>query len=606
MDPARIKIDPWTPLSYKASIGDAAAPADTALAPTWVGTDHQRRLSAYKVLHAYTANASRIFRELVSGEVDPTADDMREYGDAALLVAQTLSALLGDQQLPMVDGADVGQGADNIDEGTTDEAPAPDEVDSEAGLEQQDWLRQWCNDERFGLKLVECERNAVRLGDGLYVLDISYKRGRVKLMSLNPGFYFPVLSDDIDDEYPIKVHLAWEVERDDEPGFVWVRRITYELDVLPDGGTVDHPWNAESTDLTCYKTDVTWKMRAGAARSVDDLELHAEDATFATFTDAQGEEHDYDHADLGFDFVPVVHIPNTIALEDHFGQSVLSTVLQVIDDLQDADTDLKASAATAGKPPVAVSGARLDVAPKWQPGDVWDLGENGKLSTIDTSAAIAALMLYVEFLLKRLSINSRLPEALLGRVKPSEVPSGLAMRLGFGPLETLVREMRMVRDEEKYPILFRFVWRMSLAAGFPDVPPGWNGAWLEFGSFLPSDQAAAVEAVQLLLTQSPKPGISLETAVRMLQMAGFPIESVDDEIELIEGRDFEGADHLLDATGDEDAVFDYLHRDRPPQPPVSPLPPVVSPLPSLDLTGQPTSQPPAPDLGPPETPGSAQ
>ncbi|MER6031845.1 hypothetical protein [Streptomyces sp. NPDC001851] len=51
---------------------------------------------------------------------------------------------------------------------------------------------------------------------------------------------------------------------------------------------------------------------------------------------------------------------------------------------------------------------------------------------------------------------------------------------------------------------------------------------------------------------------SLETAVRMLQEAGYPIEDIAEEIERIQKRAFDQAARLADATGDNGVVREYL------------------------------------------------
>jgi hypothetical protein len=50
----------------------------------------------------------------------------------------------------------------------------------------------------------------------------------------------------------------------------------------------------------------------------------------------------------------------------------------------------------------------------------------------------------------------------------------------------------------------------------------------------------------------------LETVVRMVQDAGYPIDDVNAEIEAIQARTFDAAARLADATGDNAVVRDYL------------------------------------------------
>lgn len=563
-------FDSWTPMSFKRALGGKRQPGISWAAPTWVG-DHDRRLLAYKVLQAYMDNSARVF---LSTTDQGSIDNHREYGDASLIVNQIVAALLGEGQDVVVPGAD-------------DEEPDP------AAVELQDWLREWADTERLPLKLLETERNAVGLGDGVYVLGWDKAKQRPRLRVFDPGFYFPVLNDNNEDDYPDKVHLAWELESD-TPGKRKVRRITWELgpigpartpnllgrltgeaptpldgDVFGEDGRItrSYPWNDEPSTTTCYLTDAVWTLDLAAA-DIDDF-------TGATATYATDSDGEVNLRDLQIDFIPVIHEPNTVAIANHYGRSSLATILQVLDDLSNADTDLQAASSTTGKPVIALSGATFgNTRPSYRAGEVFEIGD-GRMDVLDTSRALDALIKYVEFLMARMSVNSRVPEAVLGRVKPSEVPSGLALQLGFGPLSSMIKEMRLVRDE-KYPLLLKFAHRLAVAGQAPDVPSEWMpGTKLEFGSFLPQDQAAAVTTVQNLLTAK---AISVETAVQILVSAGLPIEDAAAEVERIQSRDFEGANQLLDATADEDAVFDYLGRTRPSTPRPE-APPIVLPPP---------------------------
>lgn len=575
MSQNELLFDAWTPMSFKRALGGKKQAGIGWQAPTWTG-DHDRRLMAYKVLQAYMDNSARVF---LSTTDQGAIDNHREYGDASLIVNQIVAAVLGEGQEVVVPGA-------------SDESPAP------GAEELQTWLRDWADAERLPLKLLETERNAVGLGDGVYVLGWDPAKRRVRLRVFDPGFYFPVLDDNNEDDYPSKVHLAWELESD-TPGKRKVRRITWELgpigpasspgvlgrvlggapvpldgDTLEEDGTItrQYAWSDEPSRVTCYLTDAVWTLDVAAA--------DINDFTGASAVYASDAEGDINLRDLQIDFIPVIHEPNTVSIANHYGRSSLATILQILDDLSNADTDLQSASATTGKPVIALSGATFgNTRPSYRAGEVFEIGD-GTMTVLDTSGSLDALVKYVEFLMGRMSVNSRVPEAVLGRVSPSEVPSGLALALGFGPLTSMIKEMRLVRDE-KHPLLLKFAWRMALAGQAPDVPTEWiPGTRLELGSFLPQDQAAAVTTVQTLITAH---AISLESAVQILVSAGFHIEDAAAEVERIQSRDFEGANKLLDATADEDAVFDYLGRDKPAtprpvlQPPTAPATPPAVP-----------------------------
>src|SRR5882757_3500494 len=100
---------------------------------------------------------------------------------------------------------------------------------------------------------------------------------------------------------------------------------------------------------------------------------------------------------------------------------------------------------------------------------------------------------YVEVLRDRLSVTTRLPGSVLGTMDASQAPSGYAMQLSFGPLDAMVRSMRLARAA-KYPLLLKMVLRLYQAGGV--VPPGQQQpASLAFGSYLPTDRAGILDLV---------------------------------------------------------------------------------------------------------------
>jgi hypothetical protein len=569
---------------------------------------------------------------------DPTPDTRGEGP-----VAQFEAAAAGDPETgtPALTPPDPAAGPDPVDEADVEagrgaleaQQALDDELaeltaeknspETEAAHEMQEWLDQWAKDERLSIKMLEAERNAVGLGDGVYVLGVNRKKKRTRLRVFDPGFYFPVLTDGNEDDFPERVHIAWEMESD-RPEVRLIRRMTWELgpirgveqdgragvlrravqtvfgaevtpldgDVLGEDGTITRelPWNDEPADVTCYYSDGVWE--------IDTSKTDIDDLTEMNVRWVEDEEGPINARDLQIDFIPVVHLPNTVALANHYGRSTLSTVLQILDDIANADTDLQGASATAGNPVLALQGSSFQKErPTYRPGEILETGD-GKMSVLDTSHSLDAILKYVESLLKRLSVNVRVPESVLGRVKASEVPSGVALALSFGPLASMVSEMRLVRDE-KYTLLLKMAWRMALAAQFEDVPAEWIDSKLEFGSYLPQDMQSAVEMVTKLLTTQPA-SISLETAVLMLQAAGLPIEDAVAEVDRIQSRDFVGADNLLTATGDEDGVFEYLGRERPPGLESIKPPPVV--LPDAPPGGAGAPSPAAGAVAPPAAP----
>ncbi|MFM9700185.1 hypothetical protein [Streptomyces europaeiscabiei] len=164
-----------------------------------------------------------------------------------------------------------------------------------------------------------------------------------------------------------------------------------------------------------------------------------------------------DRLDLMADFIPVVHITNSIpASGEHWGKPTVATVLQALDELSATDTDGSGASAATGSPIIGLAGARLPIdratgqplPVKVRAGTVWQLNDNGRMDVLDTSAQLAELRARVDHILDRIAANSRLTAASLGTLDPTALPSGYALQLALGPLDSLVASMRLVRDHK--------------------------------------------------------------------------------------------------------------------------------------------------------------
>lgn len=134
--------------------------------------------------------------------------------------------------------------------------------------------------------------------------------------------------------------------------------MTYELGPIDESGTATriYPSSARPSSVTCCLTDAEWDLEeVNRTGTVDALSLrHARSRT-----NADGDV--LDHLDLGFDFIPLVHVPNTVSSAGHFGQSSLLSHTQLLDDIASADTDSHRASATTGSPIIGLSGARLPI-----------------------------------------------------------------------------------------------------------------------------------------------------------------------------------------------------------------------------------------------------
>lgn len=579
----KLITDVWSWLDYKPVMADPRRPGRNAwsdLTSSWVPDEDLRRLSAYRLLAAYDSNqAGQV--AAITGD-DSAGAERRELGDASKLIDTALGYLLGSEQTIAVPGAEQGAGV------------SP-EGHAEASAVQER-LRAWAEKELLPLRLQQAERTALLLGDSVYSLAWDPAKGRVLLRTWDPGLYFAEWPDDEQDsgEFPTRVHLAWEIPEDVRRGTkARLRRITYELApiapasrsttnkdgahfrepvagedgiaLLVSGDAQDpatgvitrtYPWAAGRPSVyTCYLTDAEWTLEdLKHSDLLYDLPLHK--ATFRARSDGEV----LDRLDLQADFIPLIHITNNIPHSgDHWGKPTLATVLQALDELSATDTDASGASATTGSPIIGLAGARLPIdrntgqplPVKVRAGTVWQLNDGGRMDVLDTSAQLAELRSRVDHLLDRIAANSRITAAGLGTLDPTALPSGYALQLALGPLDSFVGGMHLARAH-KYAIMLRMVQRLHQAG----QAQGWTAgesmpAHLEWGPHTPTDRAAILDEA----VRGVGAGVlSLETGVRMVQNAGYPIDDAQKEIELIQKRAFDAAARLADATGDNAAV----------------------------------------------------
>ncbi|MFF1444125.1 hypothetical protein [Streptomyces sp. NPDC058295] len=585
-------IDRWSTFNYKTiysdSLGMPNRRAFPEAAATWVPAADERRLAAYKLLSAYDNNQAAELAAIRDGE---DALERREFGDPSMFIDTITSHVLGDEQTLTVPGAEQA-GEDNA----PPEAAVAERV--------QNLLREWADEELLPMRLLQTERKAVSLGDGVCLLYWDADKQRVRMKTFDPGFYFPIVGEDDDgSDYPDRVHFAWELPEDKQRDLpARVRRITYQLDwirpqtasgvdrtgravrapvmsdptddtpaqpllsrgdtVAPSGAiTRMYPWSEQPSYKTVYLTDATWEL-GDLKGGVDVDSLPLDKATFAT--NGQGEV--LDHLDMLIDFIPVLHTPNTVPEPgEHWGLSSLGKVMQVFDELSGSDTDSSRASATTGAPILAISGKAINGQQQYSvaPGMVFTLGEGGSMASVDTSTNLAELRNHIHDLQDRASSIARLPAVSMGTADASKFTSGYQLELALGPLDSLISAMRLARDHVDR-LLPKFVQRLFQAGQHPD----WIGlpvlpARLTRGSYTPTDKAAGLQEV---IDARSAGLVSLETAIRRLQELGWPIEDAEDEIRRIDARSFEDARLLADALNNPAETAAFLGREAPDTP----------------------------------------
>lgn len=536
VQPVPFRHDLWAGLNYL--IGDSVERnLDT---PSWVPPADIRRLSAYRALAGMIDNVRRYWlpAEMWAGQARFSADGSRiiggqsearhyrEYGDAALLVSTARTLAIGDEQT------------------MTPDPDGPGSDDARA------WVEAWAGSSRWRPKLLQAEDNAAGLGDGVLVVSWHPRLARPVVRQYDPGFYFPdwsaiddpAYADWADEEYPPKVHLAWEDNTDtDRPV---LHRATYRMERMPSPRS--YPWGASPWTCRLHVQRIPVRQLPNDG-NVYDLPYNLGQVV-------------EDNVDLGVDFVPVIHETNDVAGARLFGRSVLLRVVQVLDDLNLDNTDLALTAQLVGSPALL---NRTDTKANLTggPGVQYNLGIDGDAELMDTSRALAALLQQGDRLERLLASRSRIAQVLLGDVAPDEVPSGYAMQLGFRPTVSLVDEMRLAR-REKHTLLPKFAFRLAQANNPTGTPTGETPhTEIVLGDSIPDDTAAVVADVVRLRSQD---AISIRTAVAMLRNAGVHDADLEDEVAAIHRERVDTARGIVDSTGDVDAARAYLGLDTPP------------------------------------------
>jgi hypothetical protein len=598
-------IDQYSGLSHKVGMDTKAGGGGIDMAPDYWDAAGKRRLNAYARLAALAENVGRLF--VKPDPTDPAkADSWREFGDAGVLVRQIATSVLGDEPAIVVPGADVTvpdapdipkAPVEPVDDGTLSEPERAirtrvfaeslriweenanqtldgwlEQLAERPKLEtRQDWLRDWADRDRFLAKVTENEiRNIVPLGDGVYVFSWDPGRGRVKTEIYEPDVYAPVL-DAAQQDFPTKVHLVWiTIKRaasgkDEE----WVRRITWELIEIAslDGGGADFDLGPEPKYLAegetrthvCVQSDGEWPLKA-----FQEMGVGGEPAGGVwrkVRLPGSDEEIEVRNLPTGLDFLPVLHVPHTLSTSTHFGQSPLTPLAQLLDEIAAADTDEAMAAEWAARPPLGVSGLgppklgepdQVDI----RPGKGFRLSDQGRVTVVEMAANLEKLGQRIQALLKRLSVNGSVPEGILGRVDASEVPSGLALTLSFTAFQQMIKGARLARSE-KYPLALKMVQRIAIQNDDPTLEGSTEvfPAEIRFGSFMPQDLAGVASVVASLFQAHL---VSLETALAALQEAGLPVEDFGLEIASIKAMMGELAEQIFASTGRADLAGQWL------------------------------------------------
>lgn len=473
------------------------------LASSWVPLKHRRRLASYTFLAAVYNNAHKLYLE---------RSEIREYGDAALVVDTLRDGLIGSTGMKLSAG----------------------DIETNANTKKRiERLRKWWKDELMDMKVFENETNCASLGDSVYRIRWSSKnkkKSTVKVDTFDPGFFFPEFDEDND---LVKAHLAWEEEVIDDMGNsnTYVYKETYEFD---DNGM-------------CFVTAGWYDTCRND--SLSDLQYTLDYLTLVSYK-KDINDNEFNMMPLNIDFIPIIYVPNIAVQGEPYGKSDLSTVIDLLEEMAHTNTDTAANTSLLGSPPLVVqsdnsmggetdeNGNSIGIQTVGA-GQVIEVGADGDAKLLDVSGANSALDSYYKKLDQKLYENTRATKLAAGKMEGSTIPSGIALRLLQNPLVQKTLPKRILR-QYKFGLLLKYVQKMFLAFGTVDDKSQFvteeYDVEVTFGDIFPTDRSAAINDLAVAYAAG---FMSLEVAVRMSQKYGVEIDDVMTEVERIKEEKIE-------------------------------------------------------------------
>jgi len=436
-----------------------------AVSFSWIPEEFQRRIKAYTILSAYEANLSNIVR------VTPE-DDQKEYGDAKFICTQLSNSLIGDDL----------------------------KIVSIGNEEVEKFYSQWAEDELFFAKLVANEYKASNIGDEVFKLEYSEKLGRTRVSTVDPGFWFPFNLGERNERHV----FAWEEERNGE---TQIYKEEYRK------GS-DRPGGSKSENVF---------VDAGYYQKSAGKDISSADLKFVEYAkDENG--RDINARDLGVQFFPIIYIPNIYREGSDFGESDLTGIIRIIDELTNTYTDESKNARFMGLHQLWADAETFDMLPVDANGKkILKLGANsiipGQAGIVDNSALNKSLMEYENSLLEKAYKNSNLGQLGSGKGQTSSADRTTdIVEMKGSILERFIKVKRLTRIP-KYNKLLKYVAGFEMVKGSPEnkklfrkgrsqeVDKSKIGK-IQFGNILPVDQTKLITNLSMVKDQMANPDVA--------------------------------------------------------------------------------------------------
>jgi hypothetical protein len=316
---------------------------------------------------------------------------------------------------------------------------------------------------------------------------------RVSLKRVDPGAYFPVPEEFLEEGVYRRVHIAEQWQDPDDESKVYVERLTYTQMENPDGSP-----GAIFTEAGLFETE-GWDGSEKAPELVEQLIPPTQ-------------------LDARITAIPVYHFKNSLLDDGPWGNSVVRGLSRLMASINQSNTDEDLALALEGLGVYATeSGAPVDEngddTDWWiTPGRVLENVKNFR--RVEGVSSVQPFGDHIDRLTKYLFLAADVTEAAIGNIDPATAESGIARMLKLAPTLESAREINEA-------------WKAGLTQFFYDLnawltvyeATGWGTAvpLITFADPAPVDRKAAIDEILQLVAGKL---MSVQTAVERLAELG--------------------------------------------------------------------------------------
>lgn len=362
--------------------------------------------------------------------------------------------------------------------------------------------------EAFYSKFNTNKRYGIIRGDWCWHLYADPNRpagSRLSIFELDPGSVFPIYNPDNVDEV-IGYHVVEQYTLPDEPGKVYLRRLTYRKKTGTGG-----PSPIDVTD-ELYEVDKSGLPGMEQGPAVRTLQPpHTLPSPI--------------------DQLPVYHVRNFREPSSIWGSSELRGLERVIAALNQSISDeelalalegLGVYATTAGTP---VDDEGNEVSWNLGPGRVVELPETNEgvsdvFARINGVSTVAPYQEHIKMLLQQLDLSTGMSPTAKGDIDVQVAESGIAKLLDLAPLLAKVKEKEQIVTDTHAQMAFDLRrWFIAYEGGILGGLE--NIRWVpEYGDAIPKNRDKEFEEL-MLLAESTKPIVSMQYVRQRLRMLGY-------------------------------------------------------------------------------------